>query len=409
VATLSSDETRKVVPSQRRKLRHPSRRLRIGLAQAVCAIVGLVLAPLAVRAPWDPMFPSTSTAEVMLALAFSTVGLITIIFSLLFAVVQWVYATFSMRLRKFENQPLTWWVFGLAIGIFVYSMFAAALTARAEQVSWVVPGITVIATLLTLVLMRRVQLEAFTSIQLGSALSGLCAEGLSAVTANYPELGDDDATAFPSSQSEPIGTNVVWHGPPAVLQELNETALVSQLDGSGGRCELAVGVGSFLAPGALVATVTGEQPVDLARVFVTGPDRTMTQDPQFAIRLIVDIGLKSLSPAVNDPATACQSMDALEPILLHLAARKLATGALRDRGGVVVVSVPVPTWDQFLAHAVDDLVVCAAPLPTTTRRLDQLLAAVQRAAPASRKPAVEVRVRALHELSPHIGTFGSRQ
>ena len=104
---------------QLRKLRHPSHHLRIGLVQAACAIGGLLLAMLSVRLPWEPQFTSASTVPVMLAMAFSVVGLITIIFSLLFTVVQWVYATFSMRLRKFESQPLTWWVFGLAIGIFV--------------------------------------------------------------------------------------------------------------------------------------------------------------------------------------------------------------------------------------------------------------------------------------------------
>ena len=40
-----------------------------------------------------------------------------------------------------------------------------------------------------------------------------------------------------------------------------------------------------------------------------GAERTFEQDPKYALRLLVDIAIRALSPAVNDPITAVQALD----------------------------------------------------------------------------------------------------
>jgi Predicted membrane protein (DUF2254) len=59
------------------------------------------------------------------------------------------------------------------------------------------------------------------------------------------------------------------------------------------------------------------------RSWATGPERTFGQDPLFAFRLLADIGLRALSPAVNDPATAVQVLDTIQSLLAPLATRDL--------------------------------------------------------------------------------------
>jgi uncharacterized membrane protein len=56
---------------------------------------------------------------------------------------------------------------------------------------------------------------------------------------------------------------------------------------------------------------------------MTGQERTFGQDPLFAFRLLADIGLRALSPAVNDPATAVQVLDTIQSLLAPLATRDL--------------------------------------------------------------------------------------
>ena len=47
-------------------------------------------------------------------------------------------------------------------------------------------------------------------------------------------------------------------------------------------------------------------------------ERTLEQDPKYPIRLLVDIAIKALSPAINDPTTAVQAIDQIENLLRRL-------------------------------------------------------------------------------------------
>ena len=58
----------------------------------------------------------------------------------------------------------------------------------------------------------------------------------------------------------------------------------------------------------------------------TGAERTFEQDPALAFRVLVDIALRALSPAVNDPTTATQVLDNVESLLRALVGRDLDVG-----------------------------------------------------------------------------------
>jgi uncharacterized membrane protein len=49
---------------------------------------------------------------------------------------------------------------------------------------------------------------------------------------------------------------------------------------------------------------------------VLGDERNLDDDPAFAFRLLVDVAIKALSPAINDPSTAMQMLDWIEGMLL---------------------------------------------------------------------------------------------
>ena len=61
--------------------------------------------------------------------------------------------------------------------------------------------------------------------------------------------------------------------------------------------------------------------------------RTFEQDPQYAIRLLVDIAIRALSPAINDPTTAVQALDQIEDLLRRLGGRQLDRGQAFDTWG----------------------------------------------------------------------------
>ena len=60
-----------------------------------------------------------------------------------------------------------------------------------------------------------------------------------------------------------------------------------------------------------------------------GVERTLEQDPLFAIRIIVDIALKALSPAINDPTTAVIAIDQVHRLLRAVGRRRLRGEGIR--------------------------------------------------------------------------------
>jgi uncharacterized membrane protein len=87
--------------------------------------------------------------------------------------------------------------------------------------------------------------------------------------------------------------------------------------------------GEFAIEGTPLLTIhpadkaTGEVQETCLRAFDLGPVRTMQQDIEFGIRQIADVALKAISPAVNDPTTACTCIDHLARVLSRLASRRI--------------------------------------------------------------------------------------
>jgi uncharacterized membrane protein len=76
--------------------------------------------------------------------------------------------------------------------------------------------------------------------------------------------------------------------------------------------------------------------------------RTIDQDPAFAIRILVDIAIRALSPAINDPTTAVQVLDRIEDLLVDLYRRRPGPTIVLDDGGEPRGRVPAPTWMEYL-------------------------------------------------------------
>src|SRR5215471_11536572 len=94
----------------------------------------------------------------------------------------------------------------------------------------------------------------------------------------------------------------------------------------------------------------------LRAMIVLGDERTIEQDPAFAIRIMVDIADKALSPAINDPTTAVQALNHLSDVLRLIGttdftqSRQPAGGAVRT--GLVI---PAQSWEDYLTLGVTEI------------------------------------------------------
>ncbi len=135
----------------------------------------------------------------------------------------------------------------------------------------------------------------------------------------------------------------------------------------------------------------GHQPIDAASLkneIDLGEERTFEQDPKYAIRLIVDIAIKALSPAINDPTTAVQALDQIEDLLLRLGSSCLEDGTFRDSKGIVRVVISFPTWDDFLRLALEEIRSYGADSVQVMRRMKALITNLIELLPPERQPAL---------------------
>ena len=79
-----------------------------------------------------------------------------------------------------------------------------------------------------------------------------------------------------------------------------------------------------------------------------GFERTLQQDIRFGLRQMVDIALRALSPAINDPYTAIQVVHHVSAIQSVLASRALTDDVRRNSSGQVLVWLPYPGFETYL-------------------------------------------------------------
>ena len=159
-------------------------------------------------------------------------------------------------------------------------------------------------------------------------------------------------------------------------------------------------VGDFVPVGAAIlevhgATLPAAAGEHLSTMLALGAERTIEQDPAFAIRVMVDIAIRALSPAVNDPTTAVQVLDHLgETLRLVGATARTAAGASPDSltSGVIM---PVRTWPDFLALGITEIREYGATSIQVTRRLRALLDELGELVLPENRAAVDAEMRRL--------------
>ena len=140
---------------------------------------------------------------------------------------------------------------------------------------------------------------------------------------------------------------------------------------------------------------TAPEPGSYLKCLEVGIERNFTQDPLLGFRLLNDIALRAMSPAINDPASAVQAIDSIENLLSTLADRDLAVGLIVDDAGSPRVVFDAPGWDEFLAAGADE--IAETPMhPMSRRRLRAMLEQLLDIAPHERHPGLEQRIAALH-------------
>jgi uncharacterized membrane protein len=169
---------------------------------------------------------------------------------------------------------------------------------------------------------------------------------------------------------------------------------------TGCTVELVPEVGDFLATGEdffrLHGARTGAVNEDsLRRCVALGSGRALDKDPAFGFRILVDIAIKALSPAINDPTTGVLAVDQIHHLLHLLGQRQLDTGVVRDSGGHARLVYRTPCWEDFVTLAVTEIRLCGATSPQVTRRLQAMFEQLEPLLPVERSGVLRKEIALL--------------
>ncbi|MFC7303880.1 DUF2254 domain-containing protein [Streptomyces monticola] len=214
--------------------------------------------------------------------------------------------------------------------------------------------------------------------------------------------GADGAGEEPAHTCDLSQAAVLAHrGRPGVLQAVHEHRAVRLAERQGLTLHLVPQAGDYLCPGEPLFLVCGGGPdpgPDLQQAVVDiGVERTTEQDVGFGLRQLVDIAVRALSAAVNDPTTAVQSLDRIQVLLAALARRPLGMLVHRDGEGVVRLVVTTPQWPELLDLALSEIQDYGIDSAQVTRRLAALFDALDRSVPDGRRAALAARRARLEE------------
>lgn len=102
-------------------------------------------------------------------------------------------------------------------------------------------------------------------------------------------------------------------------------------------------------------TLNPQLEAELRKAFDLGPTRTLENDIEFGILQIVDIALKAISPAVNDPSTAITCIDQLSSILIRFATRENPQTMFYSSSEKLSLSIPWLGFDRLVESAFEQI------------------------------------------------------
>src|SRR5216684_4782957 len=314
--------------------------------------------------------------QILIAIAAAVITVAGVVFSITILVLQLASQQFGPRmLRNFIRDIGTQASLGAFVATFVYSVLA--LQAVSDPPHQFVPHLSAtVAVGLALVdlgvLIYFIDHVA-SSIQLTSVVSGIAQDfrttlaQLQADEWQLVQLGADDDGFDALTHTADRGDSIAAQES-GFLQAVGYKRLVAIATQSDAVIRLLHRPGHFVVTGQPLARVIPPRAVGpvsraLVRTHLVGPNRTLTQDPGFAIDQLVEVALRALSPAVNDTFTALNCIDWLGDCLCHAYSQRLPSGIYCDARGHIRLIEPGITYERLLKGATDKIRQAARGMP----------------------------------------------
>ncbi|TKJ16809.1 DUF2254 domain-containing protein [Blastococcus sp. CCUG 61487] len=332
----------------------------------------------------DPPFTlhmSNNTATWLLStVAGAMITTAGVVFSLTVVSLQLASSQFSPRvMRSFIRDRLAQVVIGALVATFVYCVLTLRVVSGSEShtAAPIPVTVAVVLTVVTVLLIVAYLDHLAHGMQVGEVVRRITGEAehvLAAVVrrtaAERPVPGpapfpDEAALAVPA-------TTDGW-----VTQAPTDRLLAAVPPRSTLRLETRVG--AYIHQGEPLAHVwpPPDRPdrvlADVQASVLVGHVRTMQDDVDFALRQLVDIGLRALSPAINDPTTAVEVVLRIGSLLRRVLVAELPQPVVEGAEGRRLVRPWELSAEEYVVHGFEQLRQTAGSQPQVVAALARVL------------------------------------
>ena len=298
-------------------------------------------------------------SDILTVMAGAMIGVASTVFSITLVAVTYASGTYGPRLlTNFLEDKGNQISLATFIGTFVYSLIilravraedetpSGAGQAGADMLPGFAPQLSILIAYVLMAVCVAVLVfflnHVPTSIRINKVLQQIGDRLIGMIRETYP-LEDQFRDARALEGGKPL---TAWdHG---YVQLIDFADLEEKARECGCTFSLTVRTGDFVHRDLPLMEIKGCEPDDISetvrKCFTLGPVRTPEQDPQFLIDELVEIGLRALSPGINDPFTAITALHWLGAAISDIARRDLR----KDICGADAEDCPViPCPDDF--------------------------------------------------------------
>jgi len=374
----------------------------IGMLAAMAAV--RILNGIEIEMGWKTGFDTSTSMTVMGTLAASMFTLVIFVCSALLISVQLASASLSPRFigLVFQNRVIK---YTLTLFMFTFAFTLAALLRINKEVPLLTAYIACYSCVVSLGVFIYMVDEVGKALRPSGALKLVVRLGKDVIKNVYPNSLSDPRPALPEPanilQAKPLLT--LLNQKEGVVLAFDIEGLVSTAHHYGCVIEMVPQVGDFIGAEQPLFRIYGNGETPQAALLyasvAVGTERTLQQDPGFALRIMVDIASKALSPAINDPTTAVLAIDQIQYLLRLLGSRHLDEGVRTDSTGTVRLVYRTPDWEDFIGLAVTEIRQFGGTSIQIARRMRAMLETLISTLPAERSTALHQELSLLNRSS----------
>ena len=225
-------------------------------------------------------------------------------------------------------------------------------------------------------------------------------------TNRFSPVGSSRKPASPERTVAHVGTS-------GTVLAVDLAGLVAQAQRANAIIEFVPQVGDFVSVDEhLFRLYGGAIDIDdlkLRAAVAIGTERTVEQDPTFAFRILVDIAIKALSPAINDPTTAVLAIDQLHRLLRRVGLQQLRGEEICDAAGEIRLIFKTPNWEDFVHLTCTEIRHCGAGSIQIMRRMRSMLENLMQTLPQHRHAELYKQLALLDRTIERYYTFPEDQ